>query len=124
MKLDRIILLALAISLGMGCLLILLPFLPAMLWAGILVYCLWPLYAGFRRYTRPSVAAFVITLVVAGIVLVPLVHLALLAAREAREIERWVRGVIQNGSAAGPGVFSAYSADRRVADGFLEQFGG
>ncbi len=87
MKLDRIILLALAISLGMGCLLILLPFLPAMLWAGILVYCLWPLYAGFRRYTRPSVAAFVITLVVAGIVLVPLVHLALLAAREAREIE-------------------------------------
>ena len=105
MKLDRIILLALAISLGMGCLLILLPFLPAMLWAGILVYCLWPLYAGFRRYTRPSVAAFVITLVVAGIVLVPLVHLALLAAREAREIEHWVRGVLQNGLPPAPAFF-------------------
>jgi predicted PurR-regulated permease PerM len=102
MKLDRIILLALAISLGIGCLLILLPFLPAMLWAGILVYCLWPLFDGLRRYTRPSVAAFVITLVVAGIVLVPLVHLALLAAREARESERWVQGVIQNGLPPAP----------------------
>lgn len=105
MRLDRIILLALAITLGIGCLLILLPFLPAMVWAGILVYCLWPVYVRFRRYVRPSVAAFVITLVVAGIVLVPLVHLALLGAREVRESEHWVQEVLQNGLPPAPAFF-------------------
>ncbi len=97
--------LALAITLGIGCLLILLPFLPAMVWAGILVYCLWPLYARFRLYVRPSVAAFVITLVVAGIVLVPLVHLALLGAREVRESEHWVQEALQNGLPPAPAFF-------------------
>ena len=102
MKSERILLLALAVALGVGCFLILLPFLPAMLWAAILVYCLWPLYVGFSRHARPSVAAFVITLVVAGIVLVPLIHLALVAAKEARHSRDWVQDVIQNGLPPAP----------------------
>ncbi len=105
MRADRIILLTLAIALGLGCLLILLPFVPAMLWAGILVYCLWPLYAWFCRFVRPGIAAFVITLVVALMVLVPLVHLALLAAREVRQSEHWVQAVIQNGLPPAPAFF-------------------
>ncbi len=87
---------------GVGCFLILLPFLPAMLWAAILVYCLWPLYARFSRYVRPSVAAFVITVVAAGIVLVPLVHLALIAAKAARDNRDWVQGIVQNGLPPAP----------------------
>jgi predicted PurR-regulated permease PerM len=102
MKPDRIILLALAVALGFSCLLILLPFLPAMIWAGILVYCLWPVYVRFCQYVRPTVAAFVITMVVSGLVLVPLVHLALLAAKEARESRGWVTSVIQNGLPPAP----------------------
>jgi predicted PurR-regulated permease PerM len=102
MKPDRIILLALALALGIGCLLILLPFLPAMIWAAILVYCLWPVYTRFCRVVRPSVAAFVITLVVSALVLVPLVHVALLAAKEARESRGWVSGVLQNGLPPAP----------------------
>jgi predicted PurR-regulated permease PerM len=102
MKPDRIILLALALALGIGCFLILLPFLPAMIWAAILVYCLWPLYSRFCRYVRPVVAAFVITLVVSALVLVPLVHVALLAAKEARESRGWVAGVMQNGLPPAP----------------------
>ena len=73
-----------------------------MLWAAILVYCLWPLYTGFSRHVRPSVAAFVITLVVAGIVLVPLIHLALVAAKEARNSRGWVQDVMQNGLPPAP----------------------
>jgi predicted PurR-regulated permease PerM len=102
MKSERILLLGLAVALGIGCFLILLPFLPAMLWAAILVYCLWPPYAWFSRYVRPSVAAFVITLVAAAIVLVPLVHLALIAAKAARDNRDWVQGVMQNGLPPAP----------------------
>ncbi len=102
MKPDRLILLALAIALGLGCALILLPFLPAMLWAAILVFCLWPLYVRFCGYVRPTVAAFVITLVVAVLLLVPLVHLALVAAREARDSRGWVTDVMQNGLPPAP----------------------
>jgi predicted PurR-regulated permease PerM len=102
MRPDRIILLALAVALGFGCLLILLPFFPAMIWAAILVYCLWPVYTRLCRYVRPGVAAFVITLVVAGLVLVPLVHVALMAAKEARESRGWVTSVLQNGLPPAP----------------------
>lgn len=102
MKSERILLLALAAGLGISCLLILLPFLPAMIWAAILVYCLWPLYVRFGSYVRPSVAAFVITLVMAGVILVPLVHIALVAAKEARESRGWVQNVMQNGLPPAP----------------------
>jgi predicted PurR-regulated permease PerM len=102
MKSERILLLALAVALGLGCFLILLPFLPAMLWAAILVYCLWPLYLRFTQYVRPSVAAFLITLLVAGVVLVPLVHLALVASKEVHERSGWVENAIQNGLPPAP----------------------
>jgi predicted PurR-regulated permease PerM len=102
MKSERILLLALAAALGLGCFLILLPFLPAMLWAAILVYCLWPVYMRFTRYVRPSVAAFVIALLVAGIVLVPLVHLGLVATKEVHRSHAWVQDAIQNGLPPAP----------------------
>jgi predicted PurR-regulated permease PerM len=102
MKSERILLLALALGLGIGCLLILLPFLPAMLWAGILVYCTWPLYQRCARRIRPVPAAFLITLAIATIVLVPLVHLGLVAAKEARESQGWVRDAMQNGLPPAP----------------------
>jgi predicted PurR-regulated permease PerM len=103
MRPDRLILLALAIALGLGCALILLPFLPAMLWAAILVFCLWPLYTRSCAYVRPTVAALMITLVVAVLLLVPLVHLALVAAKEARDSRGWVTDVMQNGLPPAPG---------------------
>ncbi len=103
MRPDRLILLALALTLGLGCAVILLPFLPAMLWAAILVFCLWPVYTKFCNYVRPSVAAFVITLVVAVLLLVPLVHLALVAAKEARDSRGWLTDVMQNGLPPAPG---------------------
>lgn len=74
-----------------------------MLWAAILVFCLWPVYTKFCNYVRPSVAAFVITLVVAVLLLVPLVHLALVAAKEARDSRGWLTDVMQNGLPPAPG---------------------
>jgi len=105
MKSERILLLALAVALGAGCFLILVPFLPAMLWAAILVYCLWPIYTRFTHYVRPTVAAFLITLLAAGVVLVPLVHLALVAAKEVHDSRGWVQGVMLNGLPPAPAFF-------------------
>jgi predicted PurR-regulated permease PerM len=102
MKSERILLLALAAALGVGCLLILLPFVPAMLWAAILVYCTWPLYVRVARWLRGGPAALLITLVVAGIVLVPVVHVGLLAVKEARESQRWVHSAMLNGLPPAP----------------------
>jgi predicted PurR-regulated permease PerM len=106
MKSERILLLALAAALGIGCLLILLPFVPAMLWAAILVYCTWPVYQRLSAFLRPGLAAFLITVAIAAIVLVPLVHLGLIAAKEARESEGWVHDAMQNGLPPAP-VFIA-----------------
>src|SRR5271155_3562926 len=105
MKSERILLLALAAALGIGCFLILVPFLPAMLWAAILVYCLWPVFGWFTRYVRKSVAAVVINLIVAGIILVPLIHLGLVAAKEARDSRGWVQDVMTNGLPPAPAFF-------------------
>ncbi len=102
MKSERILLLALAAALGVGCLLILLPFLAAILWAAILVYCTWPVHEFLKRYVRPGIAAFVITIAVAGIVLVPLIHVGLIAAKEARESQGWVHDAMLNGLPPAP----------------------
>jgi predicted PurR-regulated permease PerM len=102
MKAERLLLLAFGIALGFGCFLVLLPFLPAMLWAGIIVYCLWPLYVRLGRVVPRTVAAFLITAVIAGLILVPLVHIAFMAAREARHSRGFVQGVMQNGLPPAP----------------------
>ena len=91
-----------AVALGIGCLLILLPFLPAMLWAGILVYCLWPLYLRLSRYIPSFDCGVLDSLVLAAIILVPLVHLALVAAREARGQSRLGPGCDAERLASGP----------------------
>ena len=102
MRYERILLLALTAALGLGCFAVLVPFLPAMLWAAILVYCVWPFYAWCVRYVSPSLAALLLSIVIAGILLVPLVHLGLIAAREARESQGWVHDAMLNGLPPAP----------------------
>lgn len=102
MKHDRLILLILTVALGLGCFLILLPFLPAMAWAAILSFCCWPVYAKLHHYVRSSIAAGAITLVMAVVLLVPLVHLVLLLAKQVRDSQSWVAGVVMYGLPPAP----------------------
>lgn len=102
MKHDRLILLVLTVALGLGCALILLPFLPAMVWAAILVFCFWPLYTKLCKHVRSGIAAFAITLIIAVVLLVPLVHLVLLLAKQARDSQSWVTGVMMYGLPPAP----------------------
>ncbi|MDR3520335.1 MAG: AI-2E family transporter [Acidocella sp.] len=106
MKSERILLLALAAALGFGCLLILLPFVPAMLWAAILVYSTWPFYARLKRYLPASLAAFILTLLVALICLLPLINIGLVAAKEARVSQDWIHLAVQDGLPPAPEFLS------------------
>ncbi len=102
MRSERILLLALAAALAAGCLLILLPFLTAMAWAAIIVYCMWPLYLRCLRYLRPSLAALLVTVGLALLVLIPLVHIGMVGAKEARHGEHWVYRAINEGLPPAP----------------------
>ncbi|OYV49444.1 MAG: hypothetical protein B7Z77_08005 [Acidocella sp. 20-58-15] len=102
MKSERILLLALAAALGFGCLLILLPFVPAMLWAAILVYSTWPFYARMKRYVPAGLAALILTLLIALICLLPLINIGLVAAKEAHLSQDWIHAALQNGLPPAP----------------------
>jgi predicted PurR-regulated permease PerM len=118
MKAERFLLLAFGIALGFGCFLVLLPFLPAMLWAAIIVYCLWPLYARLARAVPKTIAAFLITAIIAALILVPLVHIAFMAAAEARHSRGFVQNVMQNGLPPAPGFLQHIP----VAGGLIADF--
>lgn len=102
MRSERVLLLALGVTLGIGCFLILLPFLPAMLWAAILVYCLWPVFKRGAELVGRQVSALVITLLLAAIVLFPLAHIALVGAHEAHDSRSMIQAVMQNGLPPAP----------------------
>ncbi|GBQ38701.1 putative permease [Acidocella aminolytica 101 = DSM 11237] len=89
-----------------------------MLWAAILVFCLWPLYVRACVHLRPTVAALAITLILAVLLLVPLVHLGLVAATEARNSQGWVTDVIRNGLPPAPGFLQKIP----VVGGLLTDF--
>ncbi|MBL6456951.1 AI-2E family transporter [Belnapia sp. T6] len=64
-----------ALALAVGCLLVLWPFLSALLWAAILVYSTWPAYRVLRERTRlsPGLAAGVMVLLEFLLIGLPLV---------------------------------------------------
>jgi predicted PurR-regulated permease PerM len=49
---ERVLAGALLVGLGIGCVVVLLPFLSALLWGAILVFTTWPLFAWFRTHVR------------------------------------------------------------------------
>lgn len=64
------------LGLAYGCGIILWPFLSAILWAAILAFTTWPLYARLRRRLRPWIAALTMMLGSAIAIVVPLAFLA------------------------------------------------
>lgn len=92
---DRLIGLAVLGVLVAGCLLVLLPFVTALLWAVILTYSTWPLYANLKRSTggRRTLAAGLMTLVVALVLLAPFVVAVAGLAENAAELMDALRHV-------------------------------
>jgi predicted PurR-regulated permease PerM len=73
-RIEQIVVIALLILLAVGCLAVLRPFLSALLWALILSFSSWPLHAWLVRRLRGrrTLAALLMTVLVAAIFILPL----------------------------------------------------
>jgi predicted PurR-regulated permease PerM len=73
-RIEQIVVIALLMLLAVGCLAVLRPFLSALLWAMILSFSSWPLHAWLVRRLRGrrTLAALLMTLLVAAIFILPL----------------------------------------------------
>ena len=73
-RIQQIVVIALFVVLAVGCITVLRPFLPALLWALILSLSSWPFYEWLvqRLKGRRSLAAFFMTLLVAAVFILPL----------------------------------------------------
>ena len=82
-----------------GCLLVLLPFVTALLWAVILTFSTWPIYAGLKRSVggRPTVAAGLMTVAVSLVMLAPFVIVVFGLADNASELIDALRRLFENG---------------------------
>ncbi|MGD9741607.1 MAG: AI-2E family transporter [Dongiaceae bacterium] len=99
--LGGIALLALLVA---GCLVVLQPFLSALIWALILSYSTWPLYRRLLRWVggHVTLAAGLMTLLVALILVVPLAILGITLADHVAGVFGLVRLLLQEGLPAAP----------------------
>jgi len=96
---DRMLGLAALAVLMAGCLLVLLPFVTALLWAVILTFSTWPIYAGLKRSVggRPTIAAGLMTIAVSLVMLAPFVIVVFGLADNAAELIDALRRIFENG---------------------------
>ncbi|HOB99146.1 MAG TPA: AI-2E family transporter [Verrucomicrobiota bacterium] len=85
--------------LGAGCVLVLTPFASALLWAVVLCFTLWPVYETLLKMVggRRTLAAFLITLGITLIVLLPFVIAGMTLADNVRELTTATRAWIEGG---------------------------
>lgn len=88
---------------ALGCLLVLKPFLSAILWAVILCFSTWPAYAWLLRILgRPALAAVIMTVSAAILLLLPFVLVAPSLARDILSVADIVNQMFSKGEPAPP----------------------
>ncbi len=89
---EQIAGLALVGAIVVGCLLVLRPFISAILWAAILCFATWPLYEVFRRWLRGrhTLAAALTTAVLALVLIIPFVVVGLTFTDTIRGGLKWL----------------------------------
>ena len=87
-----------------GCLLVLIPFMSSLLWAAVLVSASWPAYARLLKLVgnRHSFAAFLMTLGMILILLLPFVIIGTTLAENIKEMTAATQKLIQHGPPAPP----------------------
>ena len=90
---------ALLLLLLVGCLLVVLPFVSALLWAAVLSYAVWPLHARVLGWTgnRRTLAASLTTLAIAVAILLPFVVVGLTLADSAEQLTTATRKWLDEG---------------------------
>jgi predicted PurR-regulated permease PerM len=104
-RLERIISGIAALVLVGGCLLVLRPFVSALLWAVVLCFSSWPIYGQVLRLVRGrrTLAALVMTLGMILVVLLPFVVIGAAVSDNVRDLTTAVRSWIDTGPPAPPG---------------------
>ena len=96
---DRILAVVAAALLGIGCVLVLWPFLSSLVWAGVLAMTGWPVFAWLHRKVgrRGLLAASLMTALVTVLLLGPVVAMALGLVDNMAELGRAVSALLKNG---------------------------
>ena len=104
-RVEQIAGLAFLLLLLLGCFVVLQPFVSALLWALILSFSTWPVYAWieWRLAGRKGLAALLTTLLIAAIVLVPLIAVGSSLTDEIGQAIAWSRTVLDEGLPDPPG---------------------
>lgn len=83
----------------LGSVLVILPFLPAALWAAILAVSSWPLFTWLenRLGNRSSLAAALVTLIFTAVFVVPIIFAGMKMAEEASKFTSLIQDIFRNG---------------------------
>lgn len=100
---SRIAALAAAVALGIGCFLVVRPFISALLWAAILVFCTWPIYLALTTRFRMgrTLAALVMVLGCFLVLVLPLIYAATHSRGEIESLAERIEALL---SVGGPDV--------------------
>jgi predicted PurR-regulated permease PerM len=98
-RIEQIVGIGLLLFLVIGCFLVLRPFVSALLLALILCFSTWPIYAWCERILkgRKGLAATLMTLLVAGVLLLPLIILGSTLAEQVAQASGWIRRLFSDG---------------------------
>jgi predicted PurR-regulated permease PerM len=102
-----------------GCLLVLRPFMSALLWAVVLTFSSWPVYRRLLRLVgnRNTVAAFLMTLAMILVILLPFVIVGTTLADNVSQLTDATKRLIENGPPAPPEWLARVPAvGQRAAD--------
>ncbi|RLP23512.1 AI-2E family transporter [Mesorhizobium sp. YM1C-6-2] len=102
---ERILGIGALVLLGIGCVVVLWPFLSALTWAAVLCFSTWPIYTWFERLLggRRTLAALLMTLVVAAVVVAPFAILVATLADSVAVVAQAVNSLLEQGPPAPPG---------------------
>jgi predicted PurR-regulated permease PerM len=115
----------LALSLlGAGCMLVLWPFLTALVWAGILVSTSWPAFLWLDRSVgqQRTLAACLMTLLVTVVLLGPIAAVALAMAENAAELGRAAAVLVRNGLPDAPSWLASLPLVGQSIHNYWQQF--
>ena len=101
---ERTVAILVLLILLAGCLLVLRPFIAAILWATILCFSTWPAYARLVQYLdgRRGLAALLVTLAIAALLLVPIVLVGMSLADSVIRLIEALRSAMATGLPAPP----------------------
>ena len=137
---ERLMAAALLVGLAVGCVVVLLPFLSAILWGAILVFTTWPLFDWLRSHARVGNrgAAGVMVLLTAVLIVLPIALAAPAGVDDVNALVRSVQSALQAGLPGAPGwlyavpvigqtlteYWNSWAADLSVMVGFFSPYFG